>query len=98
MIDDLKTLNISEVAIKYDRTVSTIYYWLNNYGIKEKFKRATANKLIHCEELDISFKTLRDAAKTVYKSESDNIANFISSAAKSGKPYKGYHWKLIDKQ
>lgn len=98
LIDDLKTLNIGEVAIKYDRTVSTIYYWLNDYEINKKSKRATANKLIHCEELNISFKTLRDAAKTVYKSDSDNTASFISLAARNGSIYRGYHWKLIDKQ
>ncbi|MBO5388913.1 MAG: GIY-YIG nuclease family protein [Lachnospiraceae bacterium] len=94
---DLEMLTIEEIAKKYDRTKSTIYYWLSDCGIKQKTKRDTANKLIHCIELSLTFNTLRDAAKVVYKSDSDTVANRISQAAKSGKPYKGYHWKLIDK-
>lgn len=98
MINDLKSLNISEIANKYGRTKSTIYYWLNNYEIRQKTERPTVNKLIICVELNLTFKTLRDAAEIVYKSSSDNVAYFISQAAKLGKSYKGYHWEFLDKQ
>lgn len=98
LINDLKSLNISEIANKYGRTKSTIYYWLNNYEIRQKTERPTVNKLIICVELNLTFKTLRDAAEIVYKSSSDNVAYFISQAAKLGKSYKGYHWELLDKQ
>lgn len=98
LIDDLKTLNINEIAKKYDRTPSTVFYWLNNYGLRQAKTNDTFKKLVHCIELNLTFNSLRDAAYGVYNSFSDGVANKISKAAKSGELYRGYHWKLIDKQ
>jgi hypothetical protein len=47
LLDDLKHLNINEIADKYERTQSTIYYWLYNYGIKQK---SSEEKIKRCSK------------------------------------------------
>lgn len=59
---------------------------------------------IKCVETGVQYNSLTDAAKFLDNNSNGNYKELhytaynISQAAKSGKPYKGYHWKLIDKQ
>lgn len=98
LVEDMKTLSIKEIAEKYNRTSSTVCYWINDYEIKQAKTNDTSKKLVYCIELNQTFNTLIEAARLVYKSDSHGTSYRIGQAAKLNKDYKGYHWKLIDKQ
>lgn len=97
LISKLQYMKVSEIAVEYGRSTSTIHSWINNYGIRENKHTFVAKKLIKCLELNMTFKSLRDAAHVVCNSDSDIVASRISKAARCGHIYKGYHWELTDK-
>ena len=94
---DLNNMKIKSIAIKYGRSVSTVKYWITQYEL-DGYTVSDSARIVKCIEANRVFKSLKEAAYMLSGEYNRNIESSISKAAKSGKPYKGYHWKLIDKQ
>lgn len=94
---DLDTMKIKSIAMKYERSLSTIKYWIKQYGL-DAYVVSDSARLVKCIEVNKVFKSLKDAAYALCGEYNHNIESSISKAAKSGKTYKGYHWEFIEKQ
>jgi len=87
-------LGAQKAANMYSVNESTIFDWLNSYGLQ-----LLSDNRVLCVETNIIYESKRDAARQMFPLlKSKDAAYKISIASKTNTEYKGYHWSMLNRE